>query len=66
VHAYDATFPIGIVTLPPKPQSGRKARDLFNQSLKMYRELGADVLNEGNVDGWARRAVERVPVELQY
>jgi Protein of unknown function (DUF3037) len=63
VHKEDEDILIGIFVLPPKPDSRERIRSLYDQSVKAYRDLGAEIVTDQTMNDWARRVAERVPLE---
>jgi Protein of unknown function (DUF3037) len=53
VRHRNSTFPVGIVALPPKGSSA-----VYDMAKRTFQEVGADLVEESNVDGWAAYRVE--------
>jgi len=64
VHDRDPAFPIGVVTLPPKPDNEEHARlqELYEQTVTVYTDLGAEILNENNIEMWAQKVINKIPL----
>lgn len=54
-------LPIGVVTLPPKAVG--ETTDMYRNAKKVLTDLGAEVLDEENVQAWATRMADLVPKE---
>ena len=54
-------LPIGILTLPPNSQSGKKAHELYRDTVQIYKNIGAVVLTEKNAEDWAHSMVKLLP-----
>lgn len=54
-------FPIGVLALPPRPnEENAKIVNLFAETIDLYRELGAAVLDEDSVDVWADSVIRNI------
>ncbi|MDB9511888.1 DUF3037 domain-containing protein [Kamptonema animale CS-326] len=53
-------LPIGIVALPPKQESPdyKKLNEMYQKTTSTYRSLGAEVLQEDEVQPWASHTIE--------
>jgi hypothetical protein len=62
VKAQDPSLPLAVATLPPTDDAKHSAKlqDLYERSLSIYREIGAEVLNEDQVQDWASRIASRI------
>lgn len=59
---YQPDFPLGIVTLPPNPQSPNyeKLEKIYKNNISIYSKLGAEVLKEDRVENWVTTNLEKV------
>ena len=66
VKELDGSFPLAIVTLPPKPESLDYSRlfDTYNHTKETYTNLGASVLGEEDFPTWTDRILEKVDLAL--
>nr|ATZ76402.1 DUF3037 superfamily protein [uncultured bacterium] len=53
-------LPIGVVTLPPK--AAGETSDMYGNAKKVLNRLGAEVLDEVDVQAWATRMADLVPL----
>ncbi len=66
VKELDNSFPLAIVTLPPKPEFPDYSRlfDAYNHTKETYTNLGASVLGEEDFPTWTDRILEKVDLAL--
>jgi hypothetical protein len=50
---------IGILVLPPASKSHDRAKRIYQRATNTYRGLKAEVFEEGDAEGWAKREIER-------
>jgi len=62
VKESDTKLPIGIVALPPKEewQDYEKLNKVYQTTISTYRELGAEVLQENEVQPWASQTIDKL------
>ncbi|MEG4997745.1 DUF3037 domain-containing protein [Microcoleus sp. B4-D4] len=62
VKESDPKLPIGIVALPPKQewQDYEKLNKLYQTTISTYRDLGAEVLQENEVQPWASQTIDKL------
>jgi len=60
VRQRERTLPLGIVVIPPVTNAGEPRR-LYDESTRIYRELGADIVSPDEVRAWASRIAARLP-----
>jgi hypothetical protein len=63
VRALDSVLPLAVVAFPPVENTAHleKAQQLYDEAVGVYAQLGATVLDENSVAGWARHVVSRLP-----
>jgi hypothetical protein len=66
VKELDSSFPLAIVTLPPKPDFPEYSRlfDTYNHTKETYTNLGASVLGEEDFPTWTDLILEKVDLGL--
>lgn len=57
VRERDRDLPLALVALPPKTRSS----DLFSHATSVFRGIGADIVTDDQIEGWAEAMAERVP-----
>jgi hypothetical protein len=64
VHDRDPAFPIGVVVFPPTAEVEEHAKlaELYDQTIDVYQDLGAQILDENNVESWAETVVKKIPI----
>jgi hypothetical protein len=62
VKESDPKLPIGIVALPPKQewQDYEKLNKVYQTTISTYRSLGAEVLQENEVQPWASQTIDKL------
>jgi len=62
VKESDPKLPIGIVALPPKQewQNYEKLNKVYQTTISTYRSLGAEVLQENEVQPWASQTIYKL------
>jgi Protein of unknown function (DUF3037) len=62
VKKVDSKLPIGIVALPPKQgwQDYEKLNEMYQKTIATYRSLGAEVLQENEVQPWASQTIDKL------
>ncbi|NJK66667.1 MAG: DUF3037 domain-containing protein [Microcoleus sp. SU_5_3] len=62
VKESDTKLPIGIVALPPKQewQDYEKLNKVYQTTISTYRSLGAEVLQENEVQPWASQTIDKL------
>lgn len=62
VKKSDPTLPIGIVALPPKQEwpDYEKLNKMYQTTISTYRSLGAEVLEENQVQPWASHTLDEL------
>ncbi|MEG4507180.1 DUF3037 domain-containing protein [Microcoleus sp. F6_B4] len=62
VKESDTKLPIGIVALPPKQewQDYEKLNKVYQTTISTYRSLGAEVLQENEVQLWASQTIDKL------
>ncbi|PSB54099.1 DUF3037 domain-containing protein [filamentous cyanobacterium Phorm 6] len=62
VKESDPKLPIGIVALPPKQewQDYEKLNKVYQTTISTYRDLGAEVLQENEVQPWASQTIDKL------
>lgn len=52
-------FPLAIVMLPPKEESRhyKQLQQMYDETTKIYRNIGADVLHENEIEGWVLQQI---------
>ncbi|WP_449417649.1 DUF3037 domain-containing protein [Phormidium nigroviride] len=62
VKEFDSKLPIGIVALPPKKerQNYEKLNEMYQKNIATYRSLGAEVLQENEVQPWASQTIDKL------
>lgn len=62
VKESDPKLPIGIVALPPKQewQDYEKLNEVYQTTISTYRDLGAEVLQENEVQPWASQTIDKL------
>ena len=62
VKESDPKLPIGIVALPPKQewQGYEKLNKVYQTTISTYRSLGAEVLQENEVQPWASQTIDKL------
>ncbi len=62
VKESDTKLPIGIVALPPKQewQDYEKLNKVYQTTISTYRDLGAEVLQENEVQPWASQTIDKL------
>ena len=58
-------FPLAVVTLPPKPEmtDHKRLMKLYEKQTHTYKGLGAQVLEEEQVDSWIAQQLEKIHVK---
>lgn len=66
VKELDSSFPLAIVTLPPKPDFPDYSRlfETYNRTKETYANQGASVLEEEDFPDWTDRILEKVDLDL--
>jgi hypothetical protein len=66
VKEFDSKLPIGIVALPPKKerQNYEKLNEIYQTTISTYRSLGAEVLQENEVQPWASQTIDKLVAML--
>lgn len=64
VKSYQPYFPIAILVLPPKlEQSNYKQIEYaYNKTLNTYKELGADIIQENDIESWVLQHISKLIV----
>lgn len=64
VKQHNPQFPIGILALPPKPESRKRKylENTYQQATSTYERLGANVLTENQIESWIEKNLEGLPV----
>ncbi|RUS99249.1 hypothetical protein DSM106972_079510 [Dulcicalothrix desertica PCC 7102] len=64
VKSYQPYFPIAILVLPPKlEQSNYKQIEYaYNKTLNTYNKLGADILQENDIESWVLQHISKLIV----
>lgn len=64
VHAFNPALPLAVLALPPRPQYGDadRAAVVYEEGTKVFRQLKAEVLGEDEVEAWATRQSQRLPL----
>ena len=62
VKRYSPTFPLAVVALPPKftTSDHRRMKKLYEETSRTYKDLGAKVLEEEQVDSWVSQQLEAI------
>ncbi|BAZ11036.1 hypothetical protein NIES4071_28600 [Calothrix sp. NIES-4071] len=64
VKSYQPYFPVAILVLPPKlEQSNYNQIELaYNKTLNTYKELGADIIQENDIESWVLQHISKLIV----
>ena len=63
VRQRDSKIPLAVVLLPPIASvAGDDVTRIYDQSMRIYRELRADVVAPNQVKVWAERVVSKIPL----
>jgi hypothetical protein len=65
VKRRDRTLPLGILALPPRTTRGElyaRALEMYSRAARIFNGLGAAVLQEDQVEGWAAPIVDKLPL----
>ena len=62
VKEFDSKLPIGIVALPPQQECPdfNKLNEIYQKTISTYRSLGAEVLQENEVQPWASQTIDKL------
>jgi DUF3037 family protein len=60
VHQREPRLPLAVAVLPPA-RATPDSRRLYSQSVRIYRELGAEVLSPAQITAWARKIAAKLP-----
>jgi hypothetical protein len=64
VKSYQPNFPLAILVLPPKLEQNnyQQMEHVYNQTIKTYKELGADIVQENDIELWILQHISKVIV----
>lgn len=54
-------LPLGIIVLPPRPDSGSQATELYERAVRVFPKAGAEILTEITATDWIADQVKSIP-----